>query len=111
RVYIQALPKDRIEKSDLNSMYVRTESGEMAPITQFVSLERTYGPQSVDRFNLYNSTKVTGAAAPGYSSGDAINAIQDVASEFPVNFDIDWSGLSREEVKASGQTAIIFILV
>lgn len=111
RVYIQSPPEDRVTESDLNDMYVRTESGEMAPVTQFVNLKRIYGPQAVTRFNLYNSSKVTGAANPGYSSGDAINAIEDVVSELPTNFTVDYSGLSREEVNASGQTIIIFLLV
>lgn len=111
RVYIQAAPEDRADKSDLDKMFVRTSTGEMAPITQFVTLTRTYGPQSVTRFNLFNSTKVTGAAAPGYSSGDAIAAIEDVAASMPSNYDISYSGLTREEVSASGQTGVIFALV
>ncbi len=111
RVYIQAPPADRAEKADLDNIYVRTASGQMTPITQFITLSRTYGPQAVTRFNLFNSTKVTGAAAPGYTSGDAINAIEAVASKLPTDFSIDFSGLTREEVKASGQTFIIFILV
>lgn len=111
RVYIQALPSDRVKKADLNSMYVRTGNGEMAPITQFIDLKKTYGPQSVTRFDLYNSTAVSGAAAPGYSSGDAIGAIEDVVADFPADFDVAYSGLTREEVKASGGTMMIFILV
>lgn len=111
KVYIQAPPEKRIETSDLNRMYVRTKSGEMAPVSQFVTLKRVYGPQSVTRFNLYNSTKVTGAPNVGYSSGDAIQAIKEVVSEMPANYGIDYSGLTREEVNASGQTWIIFMLV
>lgn len=111
RVYIQAPPEDRVQKEDLNKMYVRTASGEMAPVTQFVSLKRVFGPQSVSRFNLFNSTKITGAAAPGYTSGDAIQAIQEVASELPKGFGIDYSGLTREEVKSAGQTWLIYLLV
>ncbi|MBW7868982.1 MAG: efflux RND transporter permease subunit [Brumimicrobium sp.] len=111
KVYIQAPPEKRIETSDLNRMFVRTKSGEMAPVSQFVTLKRVYGPQSVTRFNLYNSTKVTGAPNVGYSSGDAIQAIKEVVSEMPANYGIDYSGLTREEVNASGQTWIIFMLV
>ena len=111
KVYVQAKPEDRVTQDDLNNMYVRTDTGEMAPISQFVTLTETTGPQSVTRFNLFNSTKITGAANPGYSSGDAINAIQEVVKDFPANFDIDYSGLTREEVKASGQTGIVFLLV
>lgn len=111
RVYIQAPPDVRINPEDLDNMYVRTQEGEMAPITQFIDLKRTYGPQSVTRFNMFNSTKITGAVNEGYSTGDAINAIQEEADKFPANYGIDYSGLTREEVKASGQTYIIFILV
>lgn len=111
RVYIQSPPEDRIQKEDLNKMYVRTGSGEMAPITQFVSLERVFGPQSVSRFNLFNSTKITGAAADGYTSGDAIRAIEAVAQGLPKDFTVDYSGLTREEVNSAGQTWLIYLLV
>lgn len=111
RVYLQALPEDRVKKADLDNMYVRTGSGEMAPITQFVDLERIYGPQSVDRFNLYNATTITGAPNPEYSTGDAVKAVEEVIAEFPANFDVEYSGLTREEVKASGGTVVVFLLV
>ncbi|MCC6384406.1 MAG: efflux RND transporter permease subunit [Bacteroidia bacterium] len=111
RVYIQALPEDRVNADALEKMYVRTGSGEMAPISQFVSLKRIYGPQSVKRFNLFNASKITGAANPGYSTGDAIKAIEEVATEMPSNLGIDYSGLTREEVMASGKTILIFLLV
>lgn len=111
RIYLQALPEDRIKLSDIDKMYVRSGDGSMAPITQFISLSRIYGPQSVTRFNMFNSTKVTGASNPGYSSGDAITAIEEVATELPGNYGIDYSGLTRDEVKATGQTYMIFILV
>ena len=111
RVYIQSLPDSRVTVDDLSKMYVHTKDGGMAPITQFISLKRVYGPQSVTRFNMFNSAKVTGASNPGYSTGDAIHAVQEVASQLPTNFGIDYSGLTREEVNASGQTVLIFILV
>jgi len=111
RVYVQALPQDRATVSDLNSLFVRNDKGEMAPITEFVNLKRVYGPQSVTRFNLFNSASVNGAPAPGYSTGDAIAAVQEVSkSSLPANFSIDFSGLTREEISAGNQTAIIFFL-
>ncbi|HZJ36618.1 MAG TPA: efflux RND transporter permease subunit [Gillisia sp.] len=111
RVYVQALPQDRATLSDLNSLFVRNDKGEMAPITEFVKLKRVYGPQSVTRFNLFNSASVNGAPAPGYSTGDAIAAVQEVSeSSLPANFSIDFSGLTREEISAGNQTALIFIL-
>ena len=110
RVYIQALPDDRADVNDLNSMYVRTDSGEMAPITQFVKLERVYGPQSVTRFNLFNSTSITGATNEGYSTGDAIRVIEEEVAQLPNNYTIAYSGLTREEVNAGSQTTFIFAL-
>jgi len=110
RVYIQSLPEDRADVQDLNGMYVRTDSGEMAPITQFVTLKRVYGPQSVTRFNLFNSTKLSGGTNPGYSSGDAIRVIEEEAAKLPSNYSVDYSGLTREEINAGNQTTFIFIL-
>lgn len=110
RVYIQSLPEDRADENDLNSMYVRTSSGEMTPITQFVSLKRVYGPQSVTRFNLFNSTTITGATNPGYSTGDAIRVIEEEVAKLPSNYTVAYSGLTREEVNAGNQTTFIFIL-
>ncbi len=110
RVYVQALPEDRATENDLNNMYVRTASGEMTPITQFVTLKRVYGPQSVTRFNLFNSTKITAAPAPGFSSGDVIAAVEEVSKTLPSNFDIAYSGLTLEEKSAGNQTTTIFIL-
>jgi HAE1 family hydrophobic/amphiphilic exporter-1 len=110
RVYIQALPNDRASVDDLNSMYVRTSSGDMAPITQFVKLERVYGPQSVTRFNLFNSTTITGATNDGFSTGDAIRIIEEEVAKLPSNYTIAYSGLTREEVNADNQTLFIFAL-
>ncbi|MDO6759948.1 efflux RND transporter permease subunit [Tamlana sp. 2_MG-2023] len=110
RVYIQALPEDRANEDALNSMYVRTDSGEMAPITQFVQLKRVYGPQAVTRFNLFNSTNITGATNAGFSTGDAIRVIEEEAAKLPSNYTVAYSGLTREEVNAGNQTTFIFIL-
>ncbi|MBP0902751.1 efflux RND transporter permease subunit [Mariniflexile gromovii] len=110
RVYIQSLPEDRANESALNSMYVRTDTGEMTPITQFVSLKRVYGPQSVTRFNLFNSTSITGATNDGFSTGDAIRVIEEEVAKLPSNYTVAYSGLTREEVNAGNQTTFIFIL-
>ncbi|QXP80055.1 MULTISPECIES: efflux RND transporter permease subunit [Winogradskyella] len=110
RVYIQALPEDRADESALNSMYVRTDTGEMTPITQFVNLKRVYGPQSVTRFNLLNSTSITGATNDGFSTGDAIRVIEEEVAKLPSNYTVAYSGLTREEVSAGNQTTFIFIL-
>lgn len=111
RVFVQALPEDRATVDNLNALFVRNASGAMAPITEFVQLDRVYGPQSVTRFNLFNSAGVNGSAAPGYSSGDAINAIQELsATALPANYSIGFSGLTREEISAGSQTVFIVVL-
>lgn len=110
RVYIQALPEDRADADNLDQIFVRTDAGEMTPITEFITLTRVYGPQSVTRFNLFNSTKITAALNPGYSSGDVIAAVEEVAKTLPVNYTTAYSGLTREEVNAGNQTTTIFLL-
>ncbi len=111
RVMVQALPENRENAESLNQLYIKTAQGEMAPISQFVSLTRTYGPQSVGRYNLFTSVKITGANAPGYSSGDAIAAVQQVAEEtLDQNYSVEFTGLSREELSSGSQTALIFAL-
>ncbi len=111
RVFVQALPEDRASTDDLNSLFVRNNNGGMAPITEFVTLKRVYGPQAVTRFNLFNSAAVNGSAAPGYSTGDAIAAVQEVSAQaLPSNYTIDFSGLTREEINAGSQTVFIFLL-
>ncbi|WMI66819.1 efflux RND transporter permease subunit [Aestuariibaculum sp. YM273] len=111
RVYVQALPEDRSDKNSLNELYIKTGSGEMTPITQFVNLKRVYGPQSVTRFNLYNSVKINGASNPGFSTGDAISIVNNEIKNLPSNYEVAYSGLSREEVNAGNQTVMIFLLV
>lgn len=111
RVYVQALPDDRSSVDDLNSMYVRNDRGEMSPITEFVTLKRIYGPQSVTRFNLFNSSHITGASSPGYSTGDAINVIEQARQSLPANYDVAYSGLTLEEIMAGNETLFILILV
>lgn len=111
RVMIQALPDDRKDASNLNELYVKTGSGTMSPISQFVTLTKTYGPQSVGRYNLFSSVKITGANAAGFSTGDAIAAVQQVASEtLDQNYGAEFTGLSREELASGSQTMLIFAL-
>lgn len=111
RVFVQALPEDRVDKESLNSMYVKTAGGEMTPISQFVTLNRIYGPQTITRFNLFNSVAINGTAAKGFSSGGTIDAIRRTADKvLPSGYDVAFSGLTREEIASSGQAAIIFML-
>ena len=111
RVYIQADPQDRINPESLNKIFVRN-GAEMAPISQFMTLTKVYGPQVINRFNMYTSIGLNGAAAPGYTSGQAIKAIEEVAAEtLPVGYSYEFSGMTREEHSTgSGTTAIVFAL-
>ncbi|MGV6946438.1 efflux RND transporter permease subunit [Sphingobacterium sp. CZ-2] len=111
RVMVQSLPESRMDERLLEQLTIRTASGEMAPISQFVSLERTYGPQVVKRFNLFTSVQLEGANAPGYSTGDAIAAFQEVAAQsLPADYTVDYAGLTREEIAVGNQTLFIFLL-
>jgi HAE1 family hydrophobic/amphiphilic exporter-1 len=111
RVMIQALPEDRRDPSSLNSIYVKTASGAMAPISQFVTLQKSFGPQSLERYNLFTSVGISGSSNPGFSTGDAIKAVQEVAAQsLPANYDVEFTGLSKEEMKAGSQTYVVFLL-
>lgn len=111
RVYVQAAPEARGSEESLQNISVRNAQGEMAPLSSFVELERVYGPQNVSRFNLFSSVQITGATNPGYSSGDAIDAVKEVFEEqIPDDYSYAFSGLTREENQASGQELLIFAL-
>ena len=111
RVMVQALPDDRKDLKSLDGLTVRASDGKMAPVSQFVTLQRTFGPQSVNRYNLFTSVALTGANAEGYSTGDAIKAVQEVAAQtLNANYGIDYTGITREEQNAGSQTLVIFML-
>ncbi len=112
RVMYQASPEFRANPEGLSKIFVRNAAGVMAPISSFVTLSRTYGPQSISRFNLYTSIGVNGSPAEGYSSGDAINAIEEVAADIlPLGYGYEYSGMTREELAAGSQTVFIFSIV
>lgn len=112
RVMMQATPESRVSPETLNSVKIRTADGNMTPITNFVTLKRVYGPDLLNRFNLFTSISINGIPASGYSSGEAIKAIQEVAAEtLPQGYGYEFSGLTREESgNTSSSTAIIFTL-
>ncbi len=110
RVYVQSSPLYREVKEDLNQLFVKTATGDMAPVSEFISLRRVYGPQSVNRFNLFNAVTVNGVATPGYSSGDAVAAVHQIAEALPDGYSLDYSGLTREEINSASQTTLIFLL-
>lgn len=111
RVMVQADPKYRGNPEDLNTIFVRTSTGEMAPITEFISLKRVFGPENISRFNMYTSIGVNGSPNFGYSTGDAIKAVQEVAAQtLPVGYSYEFSGLTREEMASGNQSILIFAL-
>lgn len=111
RVMVQADPSYRGNPEDLNNITVRTASGEMAPITQFINLSRVYGPENITRFNMYTSINVNSTPNFGYSTGDAIAAIEEVAAQtLPPGYDYEFSGLTREEISSGNQSLLIFAL-
>lgn len=108
RVMIQADPSYRVTPESLNHIYVRVGE-EMTPLSQFVKLTKTEGPQDLARFNLYNSISINGTAAPGYSSGEALKAVEETAAKvLPHNYGYEFGGISREEAKSTNNTTIIF---
>jgi hydrophobic/amphiphilic exporter-1 (mainly G- bacteria), HAE1 family len=111
RVIVQAEAPYRAEPSSLNGIYVKNIRGEMVSANALVSLQRVYGPETVTRNNLFNAVAINGQVKPGYSSGDAIRAIQEVAAKsLPRGFAYEWSGMTREEKNAGTQTNLIFLL-
>ena len=111
RVMVQADKTYRLDKDALNNMFIRTSSGEMAPIGQFVTLTKVYGTETLSRFNLYSSIQVNGLPADGYSTGEAIAAIAEVAKEtLPVGYGYEFGGITREEAGSGSNTIIIFAI-
>ena len=111
RVMVQASPEYRLDTESLNNIFVRNSAGEMAPISQFLKLTRVYGSESLSRFNLFSSISVNGAPASGYSSGQAIQAVREVAAqELPTGYGFEFGGMSREEASSDNTTTIVFIV-
>ena len=109
RVMIQADPVFRLDETSLDNAFVRMSNGEMAPLSQFVTLTRSYGAESLSRFNMYNSIAVNAMPADGYSTGDAIKPVQETAEQsLPKGYGYDYGGITREENQQSGTTIIIF---
>ena len=109
RVLLQSPPEQRLDINALNSIFVRTGKGEMAPISSFVTTEKVYGPASVNRFNLYTSIDVMASPAEGYATGDVLQAVSEVASTtLSAGYGYDYAGLTRSEKESSNTTALIF---
>jgi HAE1 family hydrophobic/amphiphilic exporter-1 len=111
RVMVQAEPNFRGNPENLNSIFVKTSSGDMSPITEFITMKRVYGPENISRFNMYTAISVTGAPNFGFSTGEAITAVQEVASQtLPAGYAYEFSGLTREEISSGNQSIWIFAL-
>ena len=110
RVMVQGSPETRMTDESLNNIYVRTPAG-MSPVKEFCNVERVYGPDNINRFNLFTAINVTATVADGYSTGQAIQAIEEVAADMlPTGYTYDYSGLTRQEAQTTNSTAIIFVL-
>jgi multidrug efflux pump subunit AcrB len=112
RVMIQADPGFRTKPEDVLAMYVKNSRGEMVSCATFMRLERVYGPEQLTRYNLYTAAQINGDAAPGFSSGDAIQAVEQVAAkELPRGYTFEWSGMTREQILSGNQAIYVFLLV
>ena len=111
RVMIQASPEYRLDEASLNNIFVKSSSGDMSPIGQYITLTRIYGSETLSRFNLFPSISVSGTPAEGYSTGQAIAAIREVAAEqLPEGYGYEFGGMTREEASAENTTTIVFII-
>ena len=108
KVFLQAEPQFTSKPSDIGQFYVRNNGGQMVPLNTLVTVGKMSGPNLVTRFNLYNAAEIIGAPAPGYSSGQAIKAIEEVMKTLPSETGYEWSGLTLQEKKSEGQAPIIF---
>jgi HAE1 family hydrophobic/amphiphilic exporter-1 len=112
KVYTQAAPEYRKLPSDILDLFIKNDKDEMVPYSSFMKMKKTQGPNEITRFNLYTSSSIRGIPAPGYTSGDAIKAIQEVASQtLPRGYDIAWEGLSFDEAHRGNEALYIFIVV
>jgi HAE1 family hydrophobic/amphiphilic exporter-1 len=112
KVYTQAAPEYRKMPSDVLDLFIKNESGEMVPYSAFMTMKKTQGPNEITRFNLYTSSAIKGIPAKGYTTGDAIKAIQEVAEEtLPQAYDIAWEGLSYDEARRGNEAVYILIIV
>lgn len=111
RVMIQAKPEERADEKSIDKIYVRNANNQMVAISQFIDFKKIYGPEAVARFNMLKAVNVNGKAKPGFSSGDAIKAIEEVAAQhLPKTYTYEFSGMTREEIIAGNQAAGVFLL-
>jgi HAE1 family hydrophobic/amphiphilic exporter-1 len=112
KVYVQASPEYRRLPQDILNMWVKNEKGEMVPFSAFMKIVKSQGANEINRYNMYTTASIRGDAAQGYSSGEAIKAVQEVAAKtLPRGYDIDWGGLSKDEVSRGNEAVYIFLVV
>jgi len=112
KVYTQAGPEFRKQPSDLLNLFIKNDHGEMVPYSAFMKIKKTQGPNEISRYNLYISSLINGAPSKGYSSGDAINAIKEVAAKsLPRGYDIAWEGMSYDEAKGGNEAFYLLLVV
>lgn len=111
KVMVQASPEHRDTPESILNLYLKNDKGEMVPFSTFITIEKVYGPEVLTRYNMYMSAMINGEPSDGYSSGDAIAAVERVAKEtLPRGFDVEWSGMTREEILSGNQTVYIFAI-
>ena len=109
KVMLQASPEYRMNPDDVFRFFAKNAQGQMVPYSNFLTMERVYGPSQITRYNMFTSALITGEAAPGVSSGEVIQAVEEIAKDYlPRGYDIEWSGVTREEKESGGQTMMIY---
>src|SRR5690606_15965988 len=111
KVMVQALPEYRALPEDVLRLYVKNDKDQMVPFSSFMKMRKVYGLSEITRHNMYNASEISGSAAPGYSSGEAIKVINEVAQKaLPRGYGIDWAGISKDEVSRGNQAVYIFLI-
>ena len=109
KVMLQASPEYRMNPDDVFRFFAKNVQGQMVPYSNFLTMERVYGPSQITRYNMFTSALITGEAANGVSSGEVIEAVEEIAKDYlPRGYDIEWSGVTREEKESGGQTMMIY---
>jgi HAE1 family hydrophobic/amphiphilic exporter-1 len=111
KVFVQAAPEYRKLPSDVLNLWVKNDHGEMVPLSAFMKIKKTQGANEINRYNMYNTAGIRGGPSEGYSSGEAIDAVKEVAKTLPNGFDIDWAALSYDETRRGNEAIYIFIIV
>ncbi|MDQ2794877.1 MAG: efflux RND transporter permease subunit, partial [Bacteroidota bacterium] len=111
KVYVQASPEYRRLPQDVLNMWAKNDKGEMVPFSAFMKIVKSQGANEINRYNMYTTASIRGGAAEGFSSGEALKAVQEVAKTLPHGYDIDWGGLSKDEVGRGNESTVIFLVV